>query len=360
MTPQRLEAALALRPRVRLAILPTPLEVGPELPGGARLLVKRDDLTGLGLGGNKARKLEFLCGAAREVGADTLVTVGAAQSNHARMTAAAGTVLGLDTHVVFGGDTPAVATGNQLLARLFGAQLHFAGGNSHDLYAAELERIADELERAGRRVYRIPMGGSTAIGEFGFAEAWIELMSQCAAQGVRPKAVVHASATAGMHAGLLVGRAIWQHAGIEAPDILAVGVDTLPHSGLAETTKRIGSECLAELGLDTAELADELVEVDESQIGPGYAVPTVEGDAAIDWAARHGAWVLDRTYTGKAFAGLLAAARAGRFGPEDTVVFWHTGGQPAVFAPGGSTHAAMSPAADRVLVANSLTEREVA
>ena len=117
-------AALADLPRVRLATLPTPLEPGPDLPGGARLLVKRDDLTGLGMGGNKARKLELLCGAARAEGADVLVTVGAEQSNHARMSAAAGAVLGLETHLVLGGDPEAPATGNRLLAELFGATVH--------------------------------------------------------------------------------------------------------------------------------------------------------------------------------------------------------------------------------------------
>jgi 1-aminocyclopropane-1-carboxylate deaminase/D-cysteine desulfhydrase-like pyridoxal-dependent ACC family enzyme len=270
-------------------------------------------------------------------------------------------VLGLETHVVFGGGEPATATGNQLLARLFGARLHFAGGHGHELLRAELARVADELERDGRRVYRIPMGGSTATGEFGFAAAWIELMRQCAAQGIRPRAVVHASATAGTHAGLLVGRAVWQHAGIDAPDVVAFAVDTLRDEGLAEKARRIARECLAELDLaGIIELVDGLVDVDDSQLGAGYAVPTAAGDAAVEWAARKGGWVLDRTYTGKAFAGLLAAAREGRFGPEDTVVFWHTGGQPAVFAPGGSTYATASVAADPVLATAGLTEKGVA
>lgn len=127
MTVESLQQALADVPRLRLASLPTPLMPGPRLPGGANLLVKRDDLTGLGMGGNKVRKLEFLCGDARHRGADALITVGAAQSNHARLTAAAGAVLGMPTHVVLGGDQPEELAGNQLLGALFGAILHFPG-----------------------------------------------------------------------------------------------------------------------------------------------------------------------------------------------------------------------------------------
>jgi 1-aminocyclopropane-1-carboxylate deaminase/D-cysteine desulfhydrase-like pyridoxal-dependent ACC family enzyme len=336
----RIREALADVPRARLATLPTPLEPGPELPGGARLVVKRDDLSGLGLGGNKARKLEFLCGAAQAAGADTLVTVGAAQSNHARMTAAAGAVLGLETHLVLGGE-PAPPAGNQLLSQMFGAQLHHAGTDRWDELAAALETVVDDLRAQGRRPYAIPIGGSTATGALGFLAAWAELAEQTAAAGLQPAAIVHASSTGGTHGGLLAGRAAAAAAGESVPDVIAIDV-AKESADLAAVAVELARGALAAAGLDVP-LDPTMAELDARWIGPAYAVPSDAGDAAIAWAARHGAWVLDRTYAGKAFAGLLGQAEAGRFAPGATVVFWHTGGVPAVFAPGGAAIADPTP-----------------
>jgi 1-aminocyclopropane-1-carboxylate deaminase/D-cysteine desulfhydrase-like pyridoxal-dependent ACC family enzyme len=329
--------ARALRPvaRARLATLPTPLEPGPVLPGGARLVVKRDDLSGLGLGGNKARKLEFLCGAAVAAGADTLVTVGAAQSNHARMTAAAGAVLGMETHLVIGGVAEPQPAGNQLLSQMFGAHLHPAGTDRWDELSAALDALVEDLRAAGRRPYAMPMGGSTGVGALGFLAAWAELAGQCDAAELRPAAIVHASSTGGTHAGLLAGRAAWDAAGEPAPDVIAVDV-AKDSPDLAGDAVRIAREALDALGLGDVAIDPATVELDERWIGSAYAVPTAAGDAAVTWAARRGAWVLDRTYTGKAFAGLLGHAEQGRFAPGSTVVFWHTGGVPAVFAPDGA------------------------
>jgi 1-aminocyclopropane-1-carboxylate deaminase/D-cysteine desulfhydrase-like pyridoxal-dependent ACC family enzyme len=335
MTPaERILTALAGVPRARLATLPTALEPGPELPGGARLAVKRDDLTGLGLGGNKARKLEFLCGAAQAAGADTLVTVGASQSNHARMTAAAGAVLGLETHLVVGGEPDRAPTGNQLLSGLFGARLHHAGTDRWDELGEALERLVGDLRAAGRRPYAMPIGGSTAVGALGFLAAWAELAAQCSAQDLRPAAIVHASSSAGTHAGLLAGRAVWAEAGAPAPDVIAIDV-AKESDDLAGDALRLARGALDAVGIDVA-VDPALVKLDPRWVGDAYAIPSEPGDAAIGWAARHGAWVLDRTYTGKAFAGLLGLAAEGRFPAGSTVVFWHTGGIPAVFAPGGA------------------------
>lgn len=164
-------------PRAAVALTPTPLEAGPVLPGGSRLWVKRDDLTGLGAGGNKARKLEYLCGQAVADGADTLVTVGAAQSNHCRMTAAAGAVLGLEVHVVLSGAAPAQGhlTGNQLLSRGFGAQLHFTGAGDHEWGLLEIarEQLTEALTAQGCRVASIPIGGSTALVPSVTPEHWL-------------------------------------------------------------------------------------------------------------------------------------------------------------------------------------------
>jgi 1-aminocyclopropane-1-carboxylate deaminase/D-cysteine desulfhydrase-like pyridoxal-dependent ACC family enzyme len=332
---EALAAALRDRPRVGLATLPTALERGPELPGGGHLYIKRDDLTGLGLGGNKARKLEFLCAEAVAAGADTLVTVGAAQSNHARMTAAAGAILGLETHLVLGGAPDPAPTGNQLLSHLFGAHMHHVGTDDWATLTQCLDELVERLQADGRRPYPMPLGGSTAVGALGFAAAWLELLAQCEANDVRPAAIVHASSTGGTHAGLLAGAAVWAHYGEPAPEIIAIDVAKESDDLLGDTV-RLAAESLGLIGLEAVEVASGLAKLDDGWTGPAYAVPTPAGDAGIDWAARHMALVLDRTYTGKAFGAALDFVKHNRFSIGDNVLFWHTGGQPAVFAPGGS------------------------
>lgn len=328
-------------PRAALATLPTPLERGPVLPGGARLWVKRDDLTGLGAGGNKARKLDFLCGEAIDVGARSLVTVGAGQSNHCRMTAAAGAVLGLDVHLVMSGDRPARLEGNQLLSVLFGAQLHYAGCPPHHWGELEIarEHLTSELASDGAAPHSIPIGGSTAVGAIGYLASFFELLGQFAALGRTPSAIVLTSSSGGTHAGLVAGCALARSIGFDPlPDVLAIGVA----KGVLA-----GSPDIAELAAAAMELLDDGtstaramvrsadVEIDGRWLGEDYAVPTEAGDAAIGWAARRGGWVFDRTYTGKGFAGLLANASAGRWADGDDVVFIHTGGLPSVFTAGG-------------------------
>jgi 1-aminocyclopropane-1-carboxylate deaminase/D-cysteine desulfhydrase-like pyridoxal-dependent ACC family enzyme len=327
-------------PRVRLATLPTPLERGPELPGGARLWVKRDDLTGLGAGGNKARKLEFLCGEAQAAGARSLVTVGAGQSNHCRMTAAAGAVLGLETHLVLAGQRSSSPTGNQLLAEMFGAHLHFTGVGESEWGSLEIAReaLTDELIEQGVSPHSIPMGGSTAAGALGYVAAFEETMDQCAAAGFQPHAIVVTSSSGGTHAGLVAGRARRQAEGHLVPDIVAIGVakgvvlGQPPIATLARDALRLlGSGARA---LDA--VRDDDIVVDGRFMGDDYATPTPAGDDAVRWAAQHGGWVLDRTYTGKGFSGLLGLAAEGRWPAGADVVFVHTGGMPALFAPGGA------------------------
>lgn len=320
---------------LHLAQLPTPLDRSPvPLPGGAALLVKRDDLTGLGLGGNKARKLEALCAEALEAGCDALVTVGGAQSNHCRMTAAAGARLGLPVHLVLGGDRPSELAGNQLLMDLFGAQLHHAGTHDWGELTAHTGTLVDELRGQGLTPALVPIGGSTATGASAFTTAYAELLDQLDALGLAAAAIVHTSSSGGTHAGLVAGQALARAAGRADPHVVAIAV-AKEISVDAAYVGALADETLAHLGSDLrVEPAD--VEVDASWIGPGYEVPTPEADDAIRWAARHGGWVLDRTYTGKGFAGLLGHATRGRWGEGDTVVFWHTGGAPALFTPGGA------------------------
>lgn len=328
---------LASVPRAALATLPTPLERGPALSVGARLWIKRDDLTGLGVGGNKARKLEFLCGEAVAAGADCLITVGAGQSNHCRMTAAAGARLGLETHLVLSGDRPQRLVGNQLLSDLFGAHMHFTGVPDAHWGALEIARegLTEELIADGLRPLSIPIGGSTPVGALGYVNGFAELMDQCARVGIDPAAIVFTSSSGGTHAGLVAGSALWRAMGHAVPEIVAIGVAkgvVLGHPHIAD----LATEALALIGSDRPECTvDEAeIEIDTRWLGDDYAVPTAAADEAILWAGRRAGLVFDRTYTGKGFAGLLGNIADGRWADRD-VVFIHTGGLPSVFAHDG-------------------------
>jgi 1-aminocyclopropane-1-carboxylate deaminase/D-cysteine desulfhydrase-like pyridoxal-dependent ACC family enzyme len=323
-------------PRARLATLPTPLERGPELPGGVRLWVKRDDLTGLGMGGNKARKLEFLCGAAIAQGARSLVTVGAGQSNHCRMTAAAGAVLGLEVHLVLAGDQPVQLTGNQLLSTLFGAQLHYTGAEESHWGELEIAReaVTDDLTAAGAAPYAIPIGGSTPVGAVGYAVAFVEMMEQFQRVGIGPAAIVFTSSSGGTHAGLVAGRALWRARGHAVPEVLAIGVAKGVNMGMPDI-RDLARSTMELLDADPSIIEREDVRIDPNWMGVDYAVPTKAGDAAIRWAARHGGWVLDRVYSGKGLAGLVGNTESGRWPAGSDVVFIHTGGTPAVFTKDG-------------------------
>jgi D-cysteine desulfhydrase family pyridoxal phosphate-dependent enzyme len=300
--------------RLVLAQLPTPLEEAPRLSEalGVRLLVKRDDLTGLALGGNKARKLEYLVADAKARGCDTLVAPGGAQSNFARMTAACAARLGMGCHLVLSGRAPERFSGNLILDRLFGAKLHFAG--SGDWRVLE-DRVAKLVEELGPGAYPMPIGGATAVGALGYVDAADELLSQMPAP---PDWVVLADGSGGTHAGLL--------AALPA-SVRVLGVDVArpptPHV-----------ERIPALAVETARLArradpgGELHLVDHT--GPRYGAVTEECLEAIRLAARTEALLLDPVYSGKAMAGLMLAVREGRI--SGTIVFLHTGGAPALFA----------------------------
>jgi D-cysteine desulfhydrase family pyridoxal phosphate-dependent enzyme len=302
--------------RMPLAALPTPIDDAPRLSEavGARVLVKRDDLTGLALGGNKARKLEWLVADALAQGADTLVTAGGAQSNFARMTAAAAARLGLGCHLVLAGDAPPRATGNLILDRLFGARLHFAGAHDWRFLEARVAAIADAL---GPRAYAMPIGGASPVGAVAYLHAADELAAQ---MPVLPDWVVLADGSGGTHAGLL--------AGLPAR-VRILGVDVArPPRPHAERIPELAAEAAALAGRPLPGGALELAD----HTGPRYAAITEECRAAVRLAARTEGLVLDPVYTGKAMAGLVHGVKEGRLG--GTILFWHTGGAPALFADG--------------------------
>ncbi len=317
--------------RLRLAYLPTPLEplerLSSEL-GGPRIYTKRDDCTGLAGGGNKTRKLEFLLADAIRQGADTVLTVGAVQSNHARQTAAACAKLGLGCELFLKRSVPDRSpayygrSGNLLLDRIAGAAVAILPGDA-DADSA-MKRRAGHLREEGRRPYVIPVGGSNAVGALGYVECARELFAQAEEVGLRIDAVVHASASHGTQAGLAVGFA---ELGVPSR-LLGIGV------GGPATRTRAAIERLAAATCELLERPPGFaqIEVDDRFLGEGYGVPTPEGISAIRLLARLEGLLLDPVYTGKAMAGLVRMAREGRFGPSENVVFLHTGGWPALFA----------------------------
>jgi L-cysteate sulfo-lyase len=301
------------------ATCPTPLQpmdrLGAALgfaPGALR--VKRDDLTGLAGGGNKARKLAFLVAEAQAQGCDTLVTAGAAQSNHVRLTAAAARTAGLDVVAVLGGDRPARDEGNLVLGHLFGLEAVWVG--AYDAYHLEavLAETTVRLRAEGRRPYEIPLGGANPVGTMGYVLAADELA------GEAPGAVVYtATGTGGTQAGLAVG--FGHHARVRGIDVGAV-----PDVGA-----RIDGLVAAAAALAQRPCPDGRLQLDRSQIGEGYATGTDAAREAIELAARSEGLVLDPVYSARALAGLIADRRQGLVEPDQPVVFLHTGGLPSLF-----------------------------
>ena len=312
-----------LERRLHLARLPTPLEpldrLAAELgkPPGS-LWVKRDDLTGLAGGGNKARKLDYLCADALEQGCDTLVTGGGVQSNHVRMTAAAANRLGLACTIVVAGERPDVPEGNILLDELLGPDIVWFGGSGELAYEAMEAAIVDACDRLraeGRRPYGMPIGGASSVGALGYVDAAVELLVAVP----EIDAVVVADGSGGTHAGLVAG--FGDHDRV-------LGVDVGARDDL-DTAVPARAEDVARLAGLEPPLGS--VQVDHGQRGPAYGTPTDATREALVLAARLEGLILDPVYTGKAMAGLLAACRDGRFAPDDEIVFLHTGGMPALF-----------------------------
>jgi D-cysteine desulfhydrase family pyridoxal phosphate-dependent enzyme len=321
----RLEAL----PRCALAALPTPVMPAPELGGAIglpNLWIKRDDLIPFGFGGNKVRGLEFIIADALACGADIVLTGAGAQSNHVRATAAAATWAHLDMIAVYWGDEPAVPSGNFALTRLLGAHTRFTSSAERASVDRTLCAAAAELRAAGRRPYVIPRGGACALGVTGHIIAVAELAEQCHALGIAPDTIVLAVGSGGTFAGWLVGIA---HLGL--PWRLEGFTVSRPAAEVRARIVTLAAQGAALAGLAVS-ITEEDVRVHDGFLGPGYGIASADGDAAVRLGARTGGVFFDPTYTGKAFAGLSAHARSGRVQPEQTVVFVHTGGQPALFA----------------------------
>ena len=312
-------------PRVPLAHLPTPLESLPRLSealGGPQIYIKRDDLTGLAGGGNKARKLEFLVAEALGAGADTLVTLGAAQSNHCRQTAAAAARCGLRCILVLRGDPQPGNSGNLLLDRLLGAELRWAGPRSRE---EVMDEVVEQERVAGRKPYAVPLGGSTPLGALAYVQAMEEMVSQAPGPFDR---VVFASSSGGTHAGLMVGAAA---AGFEG-QVLGISIDE-PLASLQEMVAEIAGGTARLLNMSRA-FGPGDVQADAGYLGAGYGVVGEPEREALRLLARKEGILLDPVYTARAAAGLIDLIRRGVIAAGERVLFWHTGGVPALWAYG--------------------------
>jgi 1-aminocyclopropane-1-carboxylate deaminase/D-cysteine desulfhydrase-like pyridoxal-dependent ACC family enzyme len=320
---ERLDSIASL-PLVRAA---TPLEEMVRLrsalgDGGPRLLVKRDDAIPFGFGGNKVRKLQIVAAQALAAGADTLITTGGVQSNHARATAAAAARLALGCVIVANGARPARLTGNALLLELLGAEVEYVGSRGERDQG--MERVAERLRREGRVPCVIPLGASTPYGAIALARAVGEMLRQVPA----PDVIMHACSSGGTQAGLLVGCAL---NGVSTR-VIGVSADD-PAGEIAETIARIIVGMGPLLGIDGEALAGACpIEVDDAFVGDGYGLATDASREAQRLAARTEALFVDHTYTAKALAALIAYVRDGRLREGQTVLFWHTGGQVGLFA----------------------------
>jgi len=308
--------------RIELAQLPTPIQALPHLSrllSGPELFIKRDDLTGLGFGGNKTRKLEYLAADAVAKGCRTLISTGAVQSNHCRQVAAAAAKLGLACILVLAGEQPGDPQGNLYLDLLSGAEVIFVPKDQRDQALAE---VTKQAEAENRKPYLIPYGGSNAIGAMGYRQAMHELHEQA----LNPDWIVFATSSGGTQAGMLLGaRETGSHT-----KILGISVDK-PACEFSETVAEIANAGAELLQLETHFHPGEIL-VNDAYCSAGYGVMTPVEKEAILLFARHEAILLDPVYTGRAAAGLIDLIRHHFFKPGEKVLFWHTGGTPALFA----------------------------
>lgn len=326
VTPAALRDALARVPMLPLVAVPSPVEPMPRLSavlgGGPRLFIKRDDAIPFGFGGNKVRKLAFVAAQARADKADTLITAGAIQSNHARVTASVAAKLGMRAILVVNGADTGCRTGNALLDSLLGAEIEYVG--SREDRGPRMHEIAERLWQEGRRPFVIPVGASTPLGALGYVCALLELLDQMAL----PDVIVHASSSGGTQAGLVAAARLLG---------LSVRIVAISADESAQTIQGEVRAILAGIGDLLAIRPDDLergtaIDVDDRFVGDGYGVPTPASREAIELTARTEAIFLDPTYTAKAMAGLIAYVRQQRFTDRQAVVFWHTGGQVGLFA----------------------------
>lgn len=308
-----------------MTIAPTPIQFLESIKRdfGYNVFCKRDDLTGFAFGGNKTRKLDFLIYDAVEKGADTLIGMGAVQSNFCRLTAAMGKKSELDVELVLGGKKPSKPTANYLLDILFGANLHFVESEDWDKWETKARKLEIDLKKKGRKPYFMPIGGSSPVGALGYVEAFYEIYDDQKYLDVEFDIIIHATASAGTQSGLLVGAEAKSWKG----KIIGIGV--------AKSSKQISKEVF-ELANRTAEpmkikIDRKKIIVNNDYMGKKYAALTKECVNAVEYFARNEGIMLDYVYSGKAAAGLLDMLRKRKFKKSDNILFIHTGGNVGLF-----------------------------
>lgn len=316
-------------PRVSLGFLPTPVEKTEKLSErlGISLSIKRDDFTGFGGGGNKVRKLEFLMADAVAQGAKVLITTGGHQSNHARMTAAAARKFGMRSVLVLRGNRPENFQGNLLLDHILGAQVDFLDPDAYfDEINPRMQYFADVAAKNGEKAYIIPLGGASALGAMGYVNAIKELSEQYAAEGLSaPDYICQPVGSGGTTAGILIGCSIyWPNTKVIG---IAVSGSAIPFSERIADMANAGAELLK---LEQRFTADD-IQIEMDYVGPGYGIPSEEGNAAIMIAGQDEGVLLDPVYTGKAMAGLMDCVAKGKIAKGNHVLFVHCGGSPALF-----------------------------
>lgn len=318
--------------RLQFAHLPTPIEELPrlfDLLAGPRILVKRDDQTGLAFGGNKTRKLEFLVAEAQEQGAKTLISGGAIQSNHCRQTAATAARYGFECTLVLTGDLPGEPSANLLLDKLFGAKIvHVADRKDRDRI---LQETFDNAVAEGKKPYLVPYGGSSPTGALGYAFAMEELMKQMQDLQVLEELggldwIVFGTSSGGTHAGLALGQRLFGFKG----KVLGISIDE-SEEWLKSHVSKLASDASERLG-ERIEFTPADVLANADYCRAGYGVLTDAEREAVQLFAKYEGLLLDPVYTGRAAAGMIDLIRKGFFKKDETVLFWHTGGQPALFA----------------------------
>ena len=319
--------------RIRLGEFPTPLQELQNLSeylGGPRIFLKRDDLDGLGGGGNKLRKLEYALADAKNEGSTVVITTGAVQTNHGRLTLASANKLGLKTVLVLSGEKPEVFTGNILLDKLMGAsKIHFVKNEEggEDALEEKVEEVIEGLKRKGEKPYYIPVGCAPLHGALGYSNAVLEIVNQLNDRNESADYVVTANGSSSTQTGLVLGS--WLYT---AKELDIIGISVSHHD--KERTDQIAEQANSaadHLGLETSFKSDE-INVLKDYVGENYAVPTEAMKEAVELVARKEGIILDPVYTGKAMAGLIDLVEKKRFEKNDIVVFLHTGGIPGLFA----------------------------
>lgn len=318
-------------PRISLAHLPTPMEYLPRLSqhlGGPEIYIKRDDCTGLGTGGNKTRKLEFLMADALEKGSDVVITQGAVQSNHARQTAAAACKLGMKCELVFEArvedpDDAYKTSGNVLLDRIFGANIREVP-NGSDMNAV-MDELATEIRTKGHKPYVIPGGGSNPIGALGYIDCAMEFLAQANRESVVIEQVVHATGSAGTQAGLVVGL---QAMNSKIP-LLGIGVNAAK-AEQEEKVFKLAEETAAYVGVPGCIDREDIV-ANCDYVGDGYGIPTKEMNDAVMLLAQLEGLLFDPVYSGKGLAGMIDLIQKGEFSETKNLLFIHTGGVAGLF-----------------------------